>query len=95
MNRRLLPPLNVQMQTLSVDGRSYSGTPGQVLDVPDFDAGQLEANGWTPIAQSGTTAQRPALAAVARGTHYFDTTLAALIAWDGATWRNPATGAAA
>jgi hypothetical protein len=97
---RLLPPVAVSKQTIVVNGRTYSGAPGQALDVPDYDAGQLTANGWIDVAPSGPTSKRPAANTTtapyqaANGTEYFDTTLNALIVFDGLTWRNPATGAA-
>jgi hypothetical protein len=56
---RLLPPIAVQQQTIVANGRTYSSTPGHVVDVLDFDATVLTANGWLRVAQSGTTAQRP------------------------------------
>ena len=50
ITRRLLPPAAGPMQTMTVNGRSYSSTPGNFLDVPDFDAQVLEANGWIFVA---------------------------------------------
>lgn len=98
MNIRMLPPTNIQDQTLTVNGRNYSGQPGAALDVPDFDAQQLQANGWTWVAPSGASSERPTSAQglypASVGAQFFDTTLNALIIFDGATWRNPATGAA-
>jgi hypothetical protein len=96
----MLPPLNVQTQTLNVNGRSYSAAPGATLDVPDFDSGQLAANGWTKVAMSGPTSARPSInpnvsspTIAARGAHYFDSTLGYVVVFDGATWRNPSSGA--
>ena len=100
MTVRLLPPTDVQKRTLSVNGRTYSSAPGSVADVPDHDAGQLEANGWVRVEESGPTSARPNFAATpagalnSAGRRFLDTTVGALIVWDGATWRNPATGAA-
>jgi hypothetical protein len=69
--------------------------------VPDFDGRLLAANGWIQVAPSGTTGQRPttnpnlsAPYTTAPGFKFFDTTLSKLIFWDGAIWRDPATGAA-
>jgi|GEM_PF-1715770 len=100
MNIRMLPPTNVQKRTVVVNGRTYTGAMGTVYDVPDHDADALEANGWTRVEAVGTTAERPnftatpAGAALSAGRRFLDTTVGALIVWDGATWRNPATGAA-
>jgi hypothetical protein len=90
-NIRVLPPVQVASQTQTVNGRSYTGSPGSVLDVPDFDANVLTANNWTKVAVSGATSARPTNPA--RGMFFVDTTLAYVICWDGAAWRNPATGA--
>ncbi len=100
LTRRILPPVAAIKQTVVTNGRTYTGTPGQTFDVPDYDAAVLTANGWIDIAPSGPTASRPAPNATtapytaALGTRYFDTTIAALIVFDGLTWRDPATGAA-
>jgi hypothetical protein len=100
MNFRMLPPIAVTAQTMTVNGRTYAAAPGSALDVPDFDAGALAANGWIKVAPSGPTSARPTPAATGApyiggvGSHFYDTTLAQLIVFDGATWRNPATGAA-
>jgi hypothetical protein len=52
----------------------------------------LTANGWLRVGRSSTTATRPTDQRV--GEMIVDTTLGAVIIWDGATWRNPATGSA-
>jgi hypothetical protein len=70
--------------------RSYSGTPGVLQDVPVADAQSLA--GWTAIAPSGPTSQRPISSSVA-GAWYIDTTLNAAIVFDGSGWRNPITSA--
>jgi hypothetical protein len=87
---RLLPPVNVQFQTLTVNGRVYSSTPGHVVDAPDFDAGQLRANGWVEVSQVGATSARPANPSP--GAHFMDTTVGSIIVFDGQTWRSPASG---
>lgn len=94
---RFLPPTNVAKQTVKVNGRTYSGLPGTVVDVPDFDGPGLRAIGWHFIALVGTTAQRPVLSPVTSPeavTVYVDTTLGAAIFRDGLTWRT-VLGAAA
>lgn len=79
--------------TTTVNGRKYVGVAGTPQNVPDFDATALEANGWiiTAPGGTGTTAQRPAAPAV--GLQYHDTTVAAIVKWDGKAWRNVLTGA--
>jgi hypothetical protein len=41
-----------------------------------------------------TTATRPTFGVNQDGTTILDSTLGYIIVWDGAAWRNPATGAA-
>lgn len=97
---RMFPPVATNEQTRVVNGRTYTGTPGQILDVPDFDAQQLQSNGWTWVAPSGPSSSRPT-SALSQGLYratpgmtFLDTTLGSLIVFDGSTWRSPATGAA-
>jgi hypothetical protein len=68
--------------------------------VNDSDAHVLAANGWTKVAFSGPTSARPTVNAAngpyyvaSRSMFFVDTTLNAVIVFDGATWRNPITGA--
>ena len=75
---------------MAVNGRVYSCAIGATLDVVDFDAAVLTANGWIQVAPVGTTAQRPAKPGIQ--TWYHDTTLARLVIFEGAAWRDPATG---
>ena len=89
-NVRLLPPITVSTQTLTVNGRKYSAQPGSTLDVPDFDARVLTSNGWLKVEEVGASTARPS--APAAGKKFFDSTLNATISWDGAHWRDPATG---
>jgi hypothetical protein len=92
-NARLFPTSKVQFQNLTVNGRAYSGTPGNVVDVSmPSDADYLGGNGWTRVGEVGTTAQRPK-AADRRGQHFIDTTLSLVIVSDGVNWRNPITAA--
>jgi hypothetical protein len=99
LNFRMLPPTAVVKQTLAVNGRTYSATPGSVIDVPEFDGRVLAANGWIICAASGPTSSRPttnpnqsAPYTAAPSSEFFDTTLNKIIFWDGANWRDPATG---
>src|SRR5262245_20637748 len=97
---RMMPPLDIASQTRTVNGRSYSAAPGTVVDVPVDDGRMLEANGWTRIALVGASSERPTNTqpqsglpeALANGLRFFDTTLGKLIQFDGASWRDPATG---
>ncbi len=102
---RMLPPADGKTYTL-INGRTYNVAPGNVLDMLDHDAMVAAGNGWTPVlgllagmdAQVGTTAQRPGHASgdprARRGQLYIDTTVNAVIVWDGLAWRNALTGAA-
>jgi hypothetical protein len=98
MNSRMLGPANVQRQTMTVNGRTYTAAAGQPIDVPDFDGNALEANGWILVAPSGPSSARPAgtlgMYAAKPGVKFFDTTLDKLIEFDGAVWRDPSTGGA-
>lgn len=90
MNKiRLLPPGDVRYQTQLVNGRAYRSSPGGYLDVPNCDAQVLEANGWTAVMPSGPTVDRPVNPS--RGALFFDSTLGKVIAFDGDSWRDPAT----
>ncbi len=98
---RMLPPINVGQQAITANGRPYSGTPVTAQDVPDMDAGILAANGWVRVALSGPTTARPSANptvtppyTAARGLHFYDTTLGAVVIFDGATWRTPAGASA-
>jgi hypothetical protein len=99
MNFRMLGP--IVSQTNNINGRIYSGAPGATYDIIDGDADVLGASGWTRICPSGPTSARPTTSQAVNsnyfagvGTHFFDTNLSKLIVFDGATWRDPATGAA-
>jgi hypothetical protein len=50
MNIRMLPPVSVPAQTRIVNGRTYSSTPGNTVDVLDSDAAELQSNGWVGYA---------------------------------------------
>lgn len=96
-NIRMMPPNNVATTT-TINGRTYTCAAGATIDIPDFDARVLGANGWVNAAGNGivestvgTTAQRPARPSP--GQTFHDTTLGFIVAFDGRSWRNPATGA--
>jgi hypothetical protein len=67
-------------------GRTYTAAPGGTLDVPDFDAVVLEANGWVKLAYVGTTAQRPVNPI--KGLPFIDTTLSKVCVHEGSNWRD-------
>jgi hypothetical protein len=92
LTTRLLPPIAVSFQTMSAYGRSYTAAPGAALDVLDSDAAVLTANGWPRVGRSSTTVTRPTDQRM--GELILDSTLAKMICWDGAHWRDPATGSA-
>jgi hypothetical protein len=87
---RLLPSANVRQQTLTVNGRIYSGAPGVAIDVPDCDSAVLTSNGWIFVGRVATTTARPTAQRV--GEMIVVPNLG-LIIWDGAAWRSPVDGA--
>jgi hypothetical protein len=91
-NIRMMPAGNGKTNTAVVNGRTYTCALGATLDVVDFDAYALGDAGWVQVATVGTTAQRPSKPGIQ--TWYHDTSLARLIIFEGATWRDPATGSA-
>jgi hypothetical protein len=89
---RVLPPANGPF-SMTFALRTYSCPAGSSLDVPDFDARVLIANGWTKTADGvGATSARPIQPQLHQSFH--DTTLGHVIVWDGKTWRDPANGQA-
>lgn len=97
MNVRVLPSADVLRQSLVVSGRSYTAAPGAYLDVPVSDAAVLGANGWLVIGAVGTTGERPTRrpdgGIIMAGERFLDTTIGALLVYDGQVWRNQITGA--
>ncbi len=95
-NMRMTPPDNNTLEPIAVNGRTYKCNVGSTIDVPDFDAGVLEANGWVntggPGATVGTTAQRPVRPA--KGTKHVDTTVGAVVVYLGTTvgWTHSLSG---
>lgn len=94
MTMRLMPPNNgLSVNTITVNGRTYSAAPGVTLDVNDWDGGVIAANGWIVMAASaGATASRPTNPV--KNQQFHDSTLNITIIYDGKVWRNPATGGA-
>jgi len=92
-NYRMMPAGNGKVTTATVNGRTYSCALGSTIDIVDFDAWALaSAAGWVQVAPVGTTAQRPPKPGIQQ--FYHDTSLAKTIIWEGAAWRDPATGTA-
>jgi hypothetical protein len=76
--------------------RYYSAGSGAFIDAIDGDASVLGSQGFVAVGDaSGTTAARPNNVYLRPGFTYLDTTLALIVIWDGAAWRNPVTGATA
>jgi hypothetical protein len=71
--------------------RNYSGAPGAIVPVQDYDAAQLAAFGWIRLPSPGTTAQRSDPRG-SPGLFFFDSTLGKTIVSDGLNWRDPQTG---
>lgn len=87
-NWRMMPPASGSgVNPITVAGRTYSAAIGATLDVPDFDAVGLRANGWTVVGLVGTTAQRPSSLPAGIPT-YVDTTINKIIVHDGKTFRD-------
>jgi hypothetical protein len=42
----LAPPASGLYNSILVNGRTYTSIPGVAIAVPDFDASDLQANGW-------------------------------------------------
>lgn len=79
-------------------GRTYyTALPGATIDVVGDDSvvTSIASQGYAAIAMSGTTALRPNDTRLKPGFLFLDTTLGLIVAWDGANWRNPITGATA
>jgi hypothetical protein len=89
---RILAP--AVSKTINLPSGPVTSTPGQTLDVQAGTQGAYD--GWIPIALSGTTAQRPTQTQPssgapfirAKGLRYLDTTLGAIVTYDGAMWRD-------
>jgi hypothetical protein len=93
MTIQFIPPGNGKNNPCKVSGRSYSCNLGATIQVPDFDAAGLDANGWIRCAGhgTGTTAQRPTTG-LFPGFIFLDTTVGGNVIWDGVVWRNHVTG---
>jgi hypothetical protein len=86
------PPDNAQSR------RYYTASAGGTVDVPaGGDADAMPTFGLIAIGNgSGPTSSRPnGMGGVNPGYLYLDTTLGIFVAWTGAGWVNPITGASA
>jgi hypothetical protein len=96
--RRVLASINPQHNNMTVNGRSFSLAPGTPYDIATFDAGPLGANGNLDLFDSGPTSARPSSAVglprLYVGALFVDTTINAVIAYDGQNWRSVITGVA-
>jgi hypothetical protein len=82
---RFTPPASNGAVTIKVNGRTYTCAQAATIDVPDFDAAIMAGNGWINLGDLvGTTAQRPT--GVPIGTRYSDTSLSAIVVWNGKSW---------
>ena len=87
-----LIPLGGKATTMVANGRTYTCAANVTIDVPDFDAFVLTANGFIAVAGSvGATSARPTNPG--KGQTYHDTTLGLTIVFEGTAWQNPANGA--
>jgi hypothetical protein len=78
-------------------GRTYyQASAGTVIDVPDVSVSDLRSQGLIAVGDgSGPTSGRPTSQYLRPGYVYVDTTIGLIVAWDGANWRNPLSGATA
>jgi len=81
-------------------GVQYTAAPGAVVDVEDFESsvsGPAPGSSFVNLGLAGTTVERPTQNAdgssIKPGFRFIDSTLGALIVWNGDTWRD-VTGAA-
>jgi hypothetical protein len=94
-NIRMIPPADGNHGTITIRTRVYTCAAGATIDVPDFDANVMMANGWTASATGGVgaTAARPT--APKTGQQFLDTTVGKIVVWDGKAWRDHVDGSAA
>lgn len=89
-----MTPGNAKQTSIVVNGRPYTCAYGSTIDVADFDAHIMDANGWSDLGIVGPTSARPVfMVNQGEDSVYIDTTLGYMIVYDGVVWRNPVTGA--
>lgn len=79
--------------TREVFGKTYKAAEGSYLDVTNNVADVLLNNGWLTHAEGGVgaTAARPTKPK--KNDKFFDSTVGAVIVYDGKNWRSTSTGA--
>lgn len=95
MTTRVAPPASKTFGPnpfVAQHGMSFNCAVGSTLDVDDHIAQQMGANGWHILGPVTTTAGRP-VSGIYKGKILIDSTLAAVIIYDGVQWRNAITGA--
>jgi hypothetical protein len=88
---RLIPPVGLAA-TSKVNGRTYTCAAGATIDVLDFDAGSLTAQGWLASGLAvGVSAARPVNPPI--GTVFNDTSVGAAVIYVGkGVWAHHANG---
>ena len=61
----MLSPAKAVYSQITINGHTYSTTPGVSIEAPLFDAATLQANGWTLVQLTGVTLQPLTLSAAA------------------------------
>lgn len=73
----LSPPASGLYNSITVSGRKYTSSPGVSILVPDFDADDLQANGWvsgdSAIVGPYVVASLPAASMALQGSSTFVT----------------------
>lgn len=89
------PANPIPRNPITVHRRTYSASAGTGIDVPVFDANEMEANGWLRMGTySGPSSARPApldpdfSGITLIGLLYYDSTINELIKYDGTSWRD-------
>lgn len=93
---QVMPPADGLHPDITVHGRKYSCAVGSIITVPFDDGKAMCSNGWTATCAggSGPSSDRPTPQRGLPGAEFHDTTIGAIIRWDGRSWRNVLTGAA-
>jgi hypothetical protein len=76
--------------TATVNGRTYTCAVGSSIQVPDFDAFELSANGWGVLPYVPTGGSRPS--APIAWQIWYDANPGTTIWWNGSGWVRPSNG---
>jgi hypothetical protein len=76
--------------TTTVNGRAYTCAVGSSIQVPDFDAFELSANGWGVIPYVASGASRPSPPIMWQ--IIYDANQGTTAWWNGAGWVRPSNG---